>query len=432
MVQVEFAASDAATALTPGAHPGRLQPARGRRDRRVGRPQARGRRRHPPGGAPRRRARTPTTTTPRSSSAARASRASAATTPARPSTDVRPAVALVPSDAAAVGAAYPWLDYTGRWGQRETSFYNGPTGPNTKDQWTAPLTWTDDGGRLPPRTPCRPAACSAPRRPARSAASSPPARTLLRLAMNNLAVRGRWRLRRARPRRRVAGPPHDLAALRPAAPGPPPQHRSGRRGGVADVPAAGSCSSSGSALPIAVATLLPGIATVWITSAAESLRRRPRRCTACVVAVAGLVLVAAVAGDALARAGGRDGRRPRDRRGPAGRARGAPTRGALRRAVPLLLTQAGHRRRPGRCCAAHRACCIPVAARRARAQPARSPRSCCSRGSRGGGRAPQRAPRAPPLGQGRRPRRPDQRARARRRAGARHRRSSSAPRCRSR
>ena len=63
-----------------------------------------------------------------------------------PGSGLRPAVALVPSDASAVGAAYPWLDYTGRWGQREKSFYNGPTGPNTKDQWTAPLTWTDTEG----------------------------------------------------------------------------------------------------------------------------------------------------------------------------------------------------------------------------------------------------------------------------------------------
>ena len=63
-----------------------------------------------------------------------------------PGADLRPAVALVPSDAAAVGAAFPWLDFTGRWGQREKSFYNGPTGPNTKDQWTAPLTWTDTEG----------------------------------------------------------------------------------------------------------------------------------------------------------------------------------------------------------------------------------------------------------------------------------------------
>jgi hypothetical protein len=63
-----------------------------------------------------------------------------------PSRDVTPAVVLIPSDAAAISQDLPWLDYTGRWGQRERSFYNGPTGPNTKDQWTAPLTWTDEEG----------------------------------------------------------------------------------------------------------------------------------------------------------------------------------------------------------------------------------------------------------------------------------------------
>ncbi len=94
-----------------------------------------------------------------------------------PTTDVRPAVELVPSDAAAVGAAYPWLDFTGRWGQREASFYNGPTGPNTKDQWTHPLTWSEEEGvstrvRGPGQRPVRHR-----RRPARSATSSPPART---------------------------------------------------------------------------------------------------------------------------------------------------------------------------------------------------------------------------------------------------------------
>lgn len=63
-----------------------------------------------------------------------------------PSRDVQTDVVLIPSDAQARSEAFPWLDYTGRWGQRERSFYNGPTGPNTKAQWTAPLTWTDEEG----------------------------------------------------------------------------------------------------------------------------------------------------------------------------------------------------------------------------------------------------------------------------------------------
>ncbi len=64
-----------------------------------------------------------------------------------PSSDVSTAVAVVPSDAQAALAAYPWLGYEGRWGQREQAFYNGPTGPNTKTQWTRPFTWVEDDGR---------------------------------------------------------------------------------------------------------------------------------------------------------------------------------------------------------------------------------------------------------------------------------------------
>ncbi len=64
-----------------------------------------------------------------------------------PSHDLRPRVALVPADDDAAAQAFPWITYEGRWGQRETSFYNGPTGPNTKEQWTAPLTWSEKEGR---------------------------------------------------------------------------------------------------------------------------------------------------------------------------------------------------------------------------------------------------------------------------------------------
>jgi hypothetical protein len=57
-----------------------------------------------------------------------------------PSREVRPVVKLVPANYA---KAYPWLDYVGRWGEQHSGFYNGPTGPNTKLQWTKPITWAD-------------------------------------------------------------------------------------------------------------------------------------------------------------------------------------------------------------------------------------------------------------------------------------------------
>ena len=34
---------------------------------------------------------------------------------------------------------FAWLGFTGRWGQKAPSFNNGPTGPNTKTQWSEPV-----------------------------------------------------------------------------------------------------------------------------------------------------------------------------------------------------------------------------------------------------------------------------------------------------
>ncbi|HEX5880111.1 MAG TPA: Vps62-related protein, partial [Actinomycetota bacterium] len=64
-----------------------------------------------------------------------------------PSDDVRPTIAVIPADPTAAVAAFPWIAYQGRWGQREASFYNGPTGPNTKDSWTHPITYQAQKGR---------------------------------------------------------------------------------------------------------------------------------------------------------------------------------------------------------------------------------------------------------------------------------------------
>jgi hypothetical protein len=62
---------------------------------------------------------------------------------AGPSTQVRPTVALIPTGKAAYLSAYPWLGYEGHWGEEHEGFYNGPTGPNTKAQWTEPITWAN-------------------------------------------------------------------------------------------------------------------------------------------------------------------------------------------------------------------------------------------------------------------------------------------------
>ena len=59
-----------------------------------------------------------------------------------PTFDVRPVVRTIPSDEATKG--FPWIAYEGRWGELQPAFYNGPTGPNLKTQWTEPIEWSSD------------------------------------------------------------------------------------------------------------------------------------------------------------------------------------------------------------------------------------------------------------------------------------------------
>ena len=184
--------------------------------------------------------------------------------------DLRPDVALVPSDPGAVGDEFPWLEFTGRWGQREASFYNGPTGPNTKDQWTAPLSWTDAEGApfsyaVPASglygTQATSAFCGvvASGSDALRRAVSNPARAALFL-VGAVAVVA-WLVRRT--------------TWRPSAP-----LRLARRRSTGQV-----LSSVwrmylrrfplfiGIGAPIAVTTILPGVAHTWLTSWSESVGR---------------------------------------------------------------------------------------------------------------------------------------------------------------
>jgi hypothetical protein len=60
-----------------------------------------------------------------------------------PHDEVRPEAQSIPSDAAAAAAAFPWVQFEGRWGERQQAFYNGPTGPNLKPQWIEPISWAE-------------------------------------------------------------------------------------------------------------------------------------------------------------------------------------------------------------------------------------------------------------------------------------------------
>ena len=61
-----------------------------------------------------------------------------------PHRELSPRVLTIPSDAAAAKDAFPWIAFEGRWGELQKAFFNGPTGPNQKTQWTKPITWSED------------------------------------------------------------------------------------------------------------------------------------------------------------------------------------------------------------------------------------------------------------------------------------------------
>lgn len=60
-----------------------------------------------------------------------------------PTVELRPAVFTIPSDSSAARAAFPWIEFEGRWGELQPAFFNGPTGPNLKAQWTEPILWSE-------------------------------------------------------------------------------------------------------------------------------------------------------------------------------------------------------------------------------------------------------------------------------------------------
>jgi len=60
-----------------------------------------------------------------------------------PHRELEPRVETIPSDPDAAREAYPWIAFEGRWGELQKAFFNGPTGPNQKRQWTEPISWSE-------------------------------------------------------------------------------------------------------------------------------------------------------------------------------------------------------------------------------------------------------------------------------------------------
>jgi hypothetical protein len=60
-----------------------------------------------------------------------------------PSTRTPVEVRLLPSGVSSAEDPNAWLGYSGRWGQKEKAFNNGPPGPQVQGAWTEPITWQD-------------------------------------------------------------------------------------------------------------------------------------------------------------------------------------------------------------------------------------------------------------------------------------------------
>ena len=64
-------------------------------------------------------------------------------TTAGPHDEVRPLVRTIPSVPAQAAELFPWIAYEGHWGEvGPRRFYTGPTGPNMKQFWKKPFTWS--------------------------------------------------------------------------------------------------------------------------------------------------------------------------------------------------------------------------------------------------------------------------------------------------
>ena len=60
-----------------------------------------------------------------------------------PSTRLHPRVVLLPDQPTGSDDPFAWLAFNGRWGERQASPNNGPTGPLSKPRWSAPVDWQE-------------------------------------------------------------------------------------------------------------------------------------------------------------------------------------------------------------------------------------------------------------------------------------------------
>lgn len=61
-----------------------------------------------------------------------------------PSDRISPVVVLLPDSVDDSDDPLAWVSFEGRWGERQSGPFNGPTGPISKDRWLDPLPWFDE------------------------------------------------------------------------------------------------------------------------------------------------------------------------------------------------------------------------------------------------------------------------------------------------
>lgn len=61
--------------------------------------------------------------------------------------ELRPDIDVIPTARADHLMTHPWLGFDGRWGEKQSGVFNGPTGPNDKRQWTEPISWSLESWR---------------------------------------------------------------------------------------------------------------------------------------------------------------------------------------------------------------------------------------------------------------------------------------------
>ncbi|HEX2175319.1 MAG TPA: hypothetical protein VHG70_05360 [Nocardioidaceae bacterium] len=63
-----------------------------------------------------------------------------------PHQEVKPRVETIPANTARATRKFPWIGYEGHWGEvGPRRFYQGPTGPNMKQMWDKPFSWSAKG-----------------------------------------------------------------------------------------------------------------------------------------------------------------------------------------------------------------------------------------------------------------------------------------------